>query len=214
MNAITEEKTEKYLYSLLPARDAVLRDMERYAARHNVPIIGPACGRLLYQLARLIRARRVFELGSAIGYSTLWLARAVGPSGVVFYTDNDPGNARRAVRYFRRARVRNRVCLLVGDALQSLKATPGKFDLIFTDVNKTQYPEVFHLAVPRLRVGGLLVADNVLRSGHVVRPAARGNAETRATWQFNELLYSSQELFTTIIPLREGFSVSQKLRER
>ena len=214
MNAITEEKTEKYLYSLLPARDAALRDMERYAARHDVPIIGPACGRLLYQLARLIRARRVFELGSAIGYSTLWLARAVGPGGVVFYTDDDPANARRAERCFRRAGVLSRVRLRVGDALQSLKATPGKFDLIFNDVNKTQYPEVFHLAVPRLRVGGLLVADNVLRSGHVVRPAARGNPETRATWQFNRLLYHSRQLFTTLIPLREGFSVSQKLRER
>jgi predicted O-methyltransferase YrrM len=213
MNAITEEKTEKYLYSLLPARDALLRHMERYAARHDVPIIGPACGRLLYQLARLIRARRVFELGSAIGYSTLWLARAVGSGGVVFYTDNDPANARRAERYFRRAGALGRVRLLVGDALQSLKATSGKFDLIFTDVDKTQYPEVFHLAVPRLRVGGLFVADNVLRSGHVVRPAARGNPETRATWQFNRLLYGSRELFTTIVPLREGFSVSQKLRE-
>jgi len=214
MNAITEENTEKYLYSLLPARDAVLRDMERYAARHDVPIIGPACGRLLYQLARLIRARRVFELGSAIGYSTLWLARAVGPSGVVFYTDNDPANARRAERYFRRAGVLSRVRILAGDALRLLEATPGKFDLIFNDVNKTQYPEVFHLAVPRLQVGGLFVADNVLRSGHVVRPAARGNPETRATWQFNRLLYGSRKLFTTIIPLREGFSVSQKLGDK
>lgn len=213
MNGITEEKTEKYLYSLLPARDRVLRAMERYAAQHDVPIIGPACGRLLYQLARLIRARQVFELGSAIGYSTLWLARAVGPRGVVFYTDYDPANARRAERYFLRAGVLSRVRLLVGDALRSLEATPGEFDLIFNDVDKTLYPEVFRLAIPRLRVGGLLVADNVLRSGHMVRPTARGNAQTRATWQFNRLLYGSRNLFTTIVPLREGFSVSQKLRE-
>jgi predicted O-methyltransferase YrrM len=214
MNALTDEKTEEYLYSLLPPRDAVLRDMERYAARHDVPIIGPACGRLLYQLARLIRARRVFELGSAIGYSTLWLARAVGPRGTVFYTDSDASNARRAESYFRRAGVLGRIRLLVGDALRLLEATPGKFDLIFNDVDKIQYPEVFQLAIPRLQVGGLLVADNVLRSGRVVRPAPRGNAETRATWQFNRLLYRSRELFTTIVPLREGFSVSQKLGDR
>jgi predicted O-methyltransferase YrrM len=214
MNTLTEEKTEKYIYSLLPARDPVLRAMEKYAAHHNVPIIGPACGRLLYQLARLIRARRVFELGSAIGYSTLWLARAVGPGGVVFYTDYDLANARRAEHYLRRAGVLRRVRLLVGDALRALEATPGKFDLIFNDVDKTQYPEVFRLAVPRLRVGGLLVADNVLRSGHMVRPAARGNPQTRATWRFNRLLYGSPELYTTIIPLREGFSVSQKVRDR
>ena len=90
MKPILEPKTEKYIYSLLPRRDPVRREMESYAARHDVPIIGPACGRLLYQLARLIRARRVFEMGSAIGYSTLWLAQAVGPKGKVFYTDGDP----------------------------------------------------------------------------------------------------------------------------
>jgi len=214
MDALIDERMEKYLHSLLPARDAVLRDMERYAARHDVPIIGPGCGRLLYQLARLIRARRVFELGSAIGYSTLWLAHAVGPRGTVFFTDNDRANARRAESYFRRAGVTGHIRLLVGDALRLLEATPGKFDLIFNDVDKTQYPEVFQLVIPRLRVGGLFVADNVLRSGRVVRPAPRGNAETRATWQFNRLLCGSQELFTTIIPLREGLSVSQKLGDR
>ena len=79
MSGIVEVKTEKYLHSLLPKRDAVLRAMESYAARREIPIVGPACGGMLYQLARLMGARRVFEMGSAIGYSTLWLARAVGP---------------------------------------------------------------------------------------------------------------------------------------
>ena len=145
VNPILETKTEKYIYSLLPRRDPVRREMERYAARHDVPIIGPACGRLLYQLARLIRAGRVFEMGSAIGYSTLWLAQAVGPKGEVFYTDGDPANARRAEEYFRRAGVRKRIQILVGDALDMLERTPGQFDLVFNDVNKTQYPAVFRL---------------------------------------------------------------------
>ena len=100
MNGIVEAETEKYLYSLLPRRDAVLREMERYAARHSVPIVGPACGRMLYQLASLVGARRVFEMGSAIGYSTLWLARAVGPKGIVYYTDGDPANARAGAPYW------------------------------------------------------------------------------------------------------------------
>src|SRR5438876_11379658 len=96
MKGFTEPKTEKYMYALLPARDRVMREMERYAAKNHVPIIGPACGRLLYQVARLIQARRVFEMGSAIGYSTLWLARAGGPRGRVVYTVGDPGDARPA----------------------------------------------------------------------------------------------------------------------
>jgi len=210
MNGITEKKTEKYLYSLLPRRDAVLRQMERYAAKHGVPIIGPACGRLLHQLARMIGAGRVFEMGSAIGYSTLWLARAVGPGGTVFYTDGDSANARRAEDYLRRAGVLDRVRILQGDALELLQSTDGQFDLIFNDVSKTQYPEVFRLAVPRLRPGGLFITDNVLWSGRAAKPASKRNAETLAIQKFNHLLYRSRDLFTCIIPLRDGFAVCLK----
>ena len=212
MSGITEAKVEEYMYGLMPRRDAVLRDMERHAAKFHVPIVGPACGRLLYQLARLVRARRVFEMGSAIGYSTLWLARAVGPSGKVYYTDSDPVNARRAEASLRRAGVLGRVRILVGDALEMFKSTKGHFDLIFNDVNKTQYPEVFRRAVPRVRLGGLFIADNVLWYGRVARPPARGDADTRAILEFNRLVYKSPKLFTTIVPMRDGLSVSLKVR--
>ena len=212
MNGITDLAVEKYVYSLLPPRDRVLREMERHAAEHHVPIVGPACGRLLYQLAQLVRARRVFELGSAIGYSTLWLARAVGPGGIVYYTDSDPANARRAEAYFRRAGVRDRLRILVGDALEMLQATRGKFDLIFNDVDKSRYPEVFRLAASRLRVGGLFVADNVLRHGRVAHSPAPGDAATRAIQEFNRLIYKSPRLFTVILPLRDGFAVSLKVK--
>ena len=211
MNGITESKTENYIYSLLPARDRVVREMERYARKHHVPIIGPACGRLLCQLARLVGARRVFEMGSAIGYSTLWLARAIGPHGRVFYTDGDPANARRAEGYLRRAGVLDRVRVLTGDALDLLDATEGEFDLIFNDVSKTQYPEVFRRAVSRVRVGGLFITDNVLWSGLVAKKARRGDAETPAIQRFNRLLYRSPNLWTTVIPLRDGFAVCERL---
>ena len=210
MNGITEKNTEKYLYALLPRRDAILREMERYAAKHHVPIVGPACGRLLHQLARMIGARRVFEMGSAIGYSTLWLARAVGPGGTVFYTDGDPANARRAEDYLRRAGVFDRVRILQGDALQLLKSTEGDFDLIFNDVSKTQYPEAFRLALPRLRSGGLFITDNVLWSGRAAKLASKRDTEALAIQKFNRLVYRSPELFTTIVPLRDGFAVCLK----
>src|SRR5579863_4021946 len=134
MTPLIEARTERYLQALLPRRDAVLRDMERYAEAHDVPIVGPACARVLYQLARLSGARRVFEMGSAIGYSTLWLARAVGERGTVYYTDGDSANVRRAEAYLKRAGVLDRVRLLHGDALELLRSTEGEFDLIFNDV--------------------------------------------------------------------------------
>ncbi|MDE3178219.1 MAG: O-methyltransferase [Acidobacteriota bacterium] len=210
MSKILENNVEKYLNSLLPARDAVLRDMERYATRFKVPIVGPACARVLFQLARMIGARRVFELGSAIGYSTLWLARAVGPKGKVYYTDNDSLNSHRAKGYLRRAGVLDRVQILTGDALKLLKSTEGEFDLIFNDVNKEQYPEVLRLAGPRLRRGGMLVTDNVLWSGRTAKAAAKGDDETRAIQEFNRKLSRSKDFFTTIVPLRDGLSVAVK----
>ncbi len=212
MNGIIEKRTEEYITSLLPARERVVEKMESYARKRNVPIIGPACGRLLYQLARLVRARRVFEMGSAIGYSTLWLARAVGPHGKVFYTDSDPENVRRARAYLGRAGLAPRVRFLIGDALALLESTRGQFDLIFNDVGKTQYPKVFRLALTRVRLGGLFITDNVLWSGRVARPVARDDLNTRAIQKFNRLIYRSPKLFTTLVPLRDGFAVCQRIK--
>jgi caffeoyl-CoA O-methyltransferase len=203
------EDVESYLYGLLPKRDALLREMEAYADRHGVPIIGPAVARLLALLVKVSGARRVFEMGSAIGYSTIWLARAAGPQGRVFYTDGNPENACRAAGYFLRAALRTRISILIGDALESLRKTPGKFDLIFLDVDKEQYPAALRLAVPRLRRGGLLVADNTLRAGRVTRRTV--DKSTRGIQRFNRLVYSSKQLFPVLIPLRDGVTVCCKL---
>jgi predicted O-methyltransferase YrrM len=211
MNGITEAKVEKYFYDLLPARDPVLAEIEAVAGKRNIPIVGPAVGRVLYQYAQLIGAKHIFEMGSAIGYSTIWLARAVGPGGKVFYTDGDPQNAEEAQRYFARAGVSDRIEVLVGDSLELITRVPGEFDLIFNDVDKHDYPKVFRLAMPRLRRGGLFITDNVLWSGRVARKPERGDRNTPAILEFNRLIYSSPELFTTILPLRDGLAVCQKL---
>ena len=105
MGGITVPAVEDYLYSLLPPRDEVLTEIEAQAANRKIPIVGPAVGRILYQLALMIGAKKVFELGSAIGYSTIWWARAVGEDGRVIYTDSDRKNAEEARRYFDRAGV-------------------------------------------------------------------------------------------------------------
>ncbi|MBI3404702.1 MAG: O-methyltransferase [Acidobacteria bacterium] len=206
--AITNGKVESYLYRILPKRDAVLAEMERYAKKHDVPIIGPAVARLLSLMVQVSGAKRIFELGSAIGYSTIWLARTAGPGAEIYYTDGNPENAKRAQAYFRRAGVANRITVMVGDAFTSLARTPGKFDLIFNDVNKDQYPEAFRVAVPRIRRGGLFITDNTLWSGRVTRTS--GDARTRAVQRFNRMVYASRELFPVLIPLRDGFTICRK----
>jgi caffeoyl-CoA O-methyltransferase len=206
-----QDDVEEYLYGLLPERDAVVSEMERYAEEHRVPIIGPAVARLLTLFAQVSGAKRIFEMGSAIGYSTIWLARAAGPKGKVYYTDGDPANAHRAREYFRRAGVAKRIHVQVGDALELLKKTPGKFDLIFNDVNKNQYPDALRVALPKLKHGGLFITDNSLWSGKAARPAAPDDAATLGVQEFNRLVYASKELYPVLIPLRDGVTVCRKL---
>lgn len=204
------DEVDQYLYDLLPERDAVLSEMEDYAAQHDVPIIGPAVARFLSLLVQISGAKRIFEMGSAIGYSTIWLARAAGAGAEVFYTDGDPKNAQRAKGYFERAGLSERISQKTGDAEKMLAATPGSFDFIFIDIDKHQYPDALKAALPRLRPGGLLAADNTLWSGKAAVPATAGDADTRGIQEFNRLVYASRELFPVLIPVRDGVTVCRK----
>ena len=209
MHGITAAPVEDYLYSLLPPRDEVLAAMEKEAAKRDIPIVGPAVARVLHQLALIAGAKTVFELGSAIGYSTIWWALAVGKGGRVVYTDGDRKKADEARGYFERAGVADRITIKVGDALEFLSEEKKEHDIIFCDLDKEDYPRALKLALPRLKSGGLLVADNVLWSGKVTQ-ANPTEASTKAIQEFNRLLYGSRDLFTTILPIRDGVAVAVK----
>jgi caffeoyl-CoA O-methyltransferase len=208
MEGFIDPAVEKYIYDILPARDAVLLEMEEQARQRNIPIIGPAVARVLYQYAKLIKAKRVFEMGSAIGYSTIWLARAVGDNGKVYYTDGSRENRQEASGFIERAGVADRIEMLTGDSMELLNAAEGEFDLIFNDVDKHQYPDAFRAALPRVKSGGLFITDNVLWSGRVARNET--DKYTQGVLEFNRLVYSSEEFFTTILPIRDGLAVCLK----
>ena len=213
---ITGEAVERYLYAMLPPRDAVLQEMEKQAEQRDIPIVGPIVGRVFTQLAQMIGAKTVFEAGSAIGYSTIWLARAVGEGGRVIYTDGDSKKADEARGYFDRAGVRDRIDVRVGDALEILSEEKREFDIIFCDIDKEDYPRAWRLARSRIRRGGLFIADNVLWSGRVAyaagNPALRASEEesTKAIVELNKALYEAPDFFTTILPIRDGVAVARK----
>jgi caffeoyl-CoA O-methyltransferase len=207
-NFTTAGPIDDYLYSMLPKRDAVLTEMEQYATEKSIPIVGPAVARVLQQLALMIKARKIFELGSAIGYSTIWWARAVGEGGTVVYTDGDSQNAERARGYFTRAGVSKQIVLRTGDALEILSEEKQEFDIIFNDVDKEDYPRVLRLIAPRLRKGGLFITDNVLWSGRVAEK--NPDARTKAILEFNRKLYDSEDFYTTLLPIRDGLAVALK----
>jgi len=205
---ITNPAIEEYIYNLLPPRDPVLAAMEEEAAALRIPIVGPAVGTLLGQLVAISGAKRIFELGSAIGYSTLWMARAAGPDGEVHYTDLSAKRAEEARGYFEQAGVAGRLRVHVGDALQILKDTHGQFDLIFNDIDKAGYPAALELARKRLKKGGLFVTDNVLWHGDVLNPKGE---EGRAVAEFNNRLFTSTDFAASLLPLRDGVAVAIRL---
>lgn len=201
---------DRYLLEILPARHPVIAEMEAEARRRNIPIVGPAVATLLQVLAESVKARRVFELGSAIGYSTIFFARAVGPQGKVFYTDGSPENAREARTYLTRLGLLDRVEIRTGEAVALLRSTLGEFDVVFIDIDKDGYPAALEAAAPRVRPGGLLLADNVLWSGRVVDPAIRDGA-TEGIREFNRRLFARTDFSSVIVPLRDGVAIARKV---
>jgi predicted O-methyltransferase YrrM len=187
--------------------------MERLGAARNFPIIGPLVGNLCMVLALSVKARRVFELGSGFGYSTLWFARAVGPEGHVVHTDGSAENTSMARDFLERAGLASRVTFETGDAREILHRALARgagmpVDVVFNDIDKEQYPDVLPLARSALRPGGLLICDNMIWSGKVAEPDP--DETTRGILELTRSLRAAADFATTLIPLRDGVTVSVK----
>ncbi|MCW5945682.1 MAG: O-methyltransferase [Fimbriimonadales bacterium] len=199
----------KYLEELEASQSPVLRAMEREAEVRGFPIIGPQCGRRMAILTMAIQGRKVFEMGSGYGYSTVWFASAAGPSGEVVHTDFDPDNTARAKEYLEEAGLLDRVKFLNGDGLELLAAQGDHFDAILIDIDKTQYPLALQVSVPKLKVGGFLFCHNVVWSGRVAEDVH--DPETFAIRQYNREIMTHPELVSFIDPVHDGLSVSLKV---
>lgn len=196
-----------YLEDLLPDRDPLLQQMEAYAREHGVPIVGPRVGTLLTILTAAHHAERALELGTAIGYSGIWIARGLAPGGQLLTVEGREDVAEVARRNFQAAGLENRVEVAVGSAHDVLPTMEGEFDLIFNDIDKEGYPAILPLCKAVLRPGGLLVTDNVLWSGRVADPADRTDS-TEAIREYNRLLAWDAEMEVVILPIRDGVSVA------
>ncbi len=206
---LVHPEIERYLAELFPTDDPVLKEMERLAAKERFPIVGPLVGRLLAQMARLISARRVFEFGSGFGYSAYWFLKGMDGKGTVVLTDDEAENARRAKEFLSRAKFADQAEIEVGDAHELIDRQRGPFDIIFIDCEKARYPDACEKALPKLRPGGLLLADNVLWFGEVIKRSE--DPSVLGIQRFTHRIVNDPGLFTTILPLRDGVSISLKL---
>ena len=206
---VTDE-LQAYLDGLVPKRDAVLARMEEEAKRESIPIVEPHEGMLLYLLVKIAGAKRVLELGTATGYSGIWLLRGT-EGGTLTTFEMDPKRAERARKNFSDAGLGKQALLLEDDAVKGLEKLEGRFDACFIDllnsfasVDVTR--QVFDLCIARLDGGALLMADNALRQGEVIRP---GNQQANNVAAYNEMVAKHPRLESVVIPIRDGLSVAR-----
>lgn len=217
MNALTPPPVAAYLTGLTRAAHPVLERIHEAGCTAGVPIVDTLTGALLHALTRSTAATRVLEIGTAIGYSTVWMATALPPTGLLVTLERDHTRATAARGYIRDAGLDERVNVMIGDADRYLHKLAGPFDLIFQDGDKTQYGPMLDALVGLLRPGGLLVTDNVLWSGQVVpgfvaTPHERA-ADAAAIAAYNERLASDPRVSTTWLTVGDGVAVAIKNRD-
>jgi predicted O-methyltransferase YrrM len=214
MGQIVPDAVERYLAGLNLAGNALLDDIARDGAKHDLPLVDAEVGALLRVLALAVGAQRILEIGTAIGYSGIWLAGALPPGGMLFTMEKDPERARIARANFERAGLADKVGIIVGDAQVTVAKVAGPFDVIFQDGSKPLYVTLLDKLVALLRPGGLLVTDNVLWDGEVVpgflERSQPDSADTRAIAEYNERLNAHPHLVTATVPLRDGVAISVK----
>jgi predicted O-methyltransferase YrrM len=201
----------RYLDDLVPEREPEMLAMEEYAEQSNFPIIGPASGQLCYLVARMIGARRIFELGSGYGYSTAWFARAVSENGggVVNHVVWDAELSRLARSHLMALGLDDVVEYHVAEAVATLRDSTGPFDLIFNDIDKVGYPDALPVIREKLRPGGVLMVDNMLWSGQVL-DENDDSPETTAIREFTRLIFDDPEWIGSIVPIRDGVLVAYR----
>ena len=214
MGYIVPDAIEGYLANLNRGGDAVLDSIARGNQSRGLPLVDAEVGALLRVLATAIDARRILEIGTAVGYSGIWLAGALPPDGMLITLEMDEARAKEARENFARAGLSDRTSVIVGDAKLKIAKVSGPFDLIFQDGDKRLYSPLLDRLVGLLRPRGLLVTDNVLWNGEVVpgfnaHPTQNAD-DTHAIAEYNERLAAHPQLQTAIVPLRDGVSISVK----
>jgi len=213
MPELNWDDVQNHLTGLVPPRLPILAEMEREAEATDFPILGPAAGYACYQFARLMGARRVFEMGSGFGYSTAWFARAVHENGggEVHHVVWDQELSDRAKVSLAQLGYETAIHYHCAEAIETLKAAEGPFDLIFNDIDKEAYPEALPIIRSKLRIGGLLIVDNLLWDGKIFDPGDKSPA-TAAIQELTRKIHADAGWIAHILPIRDGLLTALRVK--
>ncbi len=213
LDAIIRLNQAEYLERLVPQNDSLLKEMEAYGSEYHVPSADREVASFLEITTQAIDARRVLEIGMAIGYSSIHLARAMQPGGVVVTIEPDDEMIYAAEGFLLRAGLRDRVHIERGKALEVMPRLKDTFDLVFIDALKEEYLEYLELALPLLRKGGVVIVDNLLWGGQVAGEIRSPDQErsTKALREFNQHFVNHPELRAIVLSVGDGLGYGVKI---
>lgn len=216
IDAIIQRDQAEYLEALLTQTDPLLTEMEEFGAQHGVPSADREVARFVEITARGTKAKRALEIGMAIGYTTIHLARAVGDDGLVVTIDPSDEMIKAADGYLVRAGLRARVRIERGKALEvmpRLNESGETFDLVFIDAVKEEYIEYLNLALPMVRAGGIVIVDNLLWGGQVAGEIRSPDQEasTKALREFNQRFVNHPQLLAVVLSVGDGLGYGVKI---
>lgn len=204
-------QVQDYMDGIVPDRPDEMRLMEAFAKSKGFPIIGPACGYFCYQIARMIKAKNVFELGSGYGYSTAWFAWAVKKNGggKVHHVVWEKELSQMACKSLSELGFDDVVEYHIGEAIETLRDTSGPFDLIFNDIDKNGYPESLPVIKDKLRSGGVLIIDNMLWGGRIFDQNDQ-EPDTQGVRKFTKEITNDKDWIISLVPIRDGLIIAFK----
>ncbi|WP_411963304.1 O-methyltransferase [Haloferax sp. YSMS24] len=221
MDILTDE-TRRFLAATAPEHDEIQAEMAAYAEQNGFPIIGPEAGGVLRMLANLANAKRLFEFGSGFGYSATWFAKGMADDAELFLTEHDADELDMARDFFERTGLADRTTFLEGDALELVEQVDGEFDLVLFDHQKHRYAEAFDVVRDRIEVGGVVVADNIMRgpidfgsladwSEGATEALDGTNADTRGIAAYLDAVRADPRYETIVLPVGNGIAVSSRV---
>ena len=211
-NKLSFQSIQNYLQQHVDERSREMQIMEDYASKRKFPIIGPVAGSYCYQIARMIRATNVFELGSGYGYSTAWFARAVKENGggTVHHVVWDTDLSNKAKIHLERLGYKDIVKYHVGEAIDTLENNRGPYDLIFNDIEKDSYPLSFQVIEQCIKLGGVLIVDNMFLNGRIINDGVQ-DASVEGVREMLKLIHNSDKWIYSIVPIRDGLLVAYRI---
>jgi len=207
------EKLDNYVVQHTENEPPLLKELSRVTYQKVLQprmLSGHYQGRILSLISKIIRPKRVLELGTFTGYSALCLAEGLAPDGEIHTIDKNEELVELQSQFFNRSAYGSQIYQHTGSALEIIKKLNQNYDLVFIDADKPNYVNYFKLLIDKINCGGVIISDNVLWSGKVIEPINESDISTKILLEYNKLLKEDTRLETVLLPIRDGLTLSIK----